>query len=774
MSSRFKNIRFFAAAALLAVLAAFSLDALAQTMPALNSSLTAAGPDGSVVNMNPGAADWSMKILRDIFGDISSPSASQNMLGAAMMKFNACIVVLGAAMFIFITTVGTLKTAEDGQVFGKSWSTVFIPLRVIMGNMMLVPTSSGFSAVQLAFMWLVGQGVGMADLVWSSAVNTYANNGGIQLAAQSAENSVTRRAMVSILESNVCNAVMSQKYPGVNFGVTPITLGANGQAVTNVGSAGSDPWAAQQQRWVNPKNTAVATGYMVVWGPRDANNGSGIARDYCGSVKLPGYQKQTVNNEVYDLAIETVQKAQLNGVMAATQTLQPIAIQIATNISDKLANDQNVDPDAVQKAMEAAPAIIASATDSYVQSVGYVANAAVSTLTDPITKSMTQDAGSAGWIGAGTWMFTIARAQTEINKLVQWTPQAKPPADMGEMGYDRAMAALVEQAAAPSWRDIEKGGGDPSAKDDGSLGSIMSNYIPNIKNLSRLVGDDPTSPKHPLVQIKNGGDWLMGLAETGIAVTTGVSVFGGKIFGAAGGIAGKVIGGGAEIGGVAAALVLSLLIPLLLLGIGMSIVIPFQPMIIWIGGVMGWVIVVAEAMIALPIWAAAHLHPEGHDIAGKASAGYLMLLEAVLRPVLMVFGLILAVFISKPMLSLLAIFFSRTVDSVQADSTTGIVTSVVVIGFYVAMCHVIVRRSFQLITIIPGVFNYIGGAGGRHDETRNLDAGMEGAVRGAGARGEAAAGAMMRQGKEVADQRKKEKADLIKSQEEKQNGSSKD
>jgi conjugal transfer/type IV secretion protein DotA/TraY len=48
--------------------------------------------------------------------------------------------------------------------------------------------------------------------------------------------------------------------------------------------------------------------------------------------------------------------------------------------------------------------------------------------------------------------------------------------------------------------------------------------------------------------------------------------------------------------------------------------------------------------VATPVWVAAHLHPHGESPASRQAAnGYMVLLELLVRPVFMIFGLIIAI-----------------------------------------------------------------------------------------------------------------------------------
>lgn len=79
----------------------------------------------------------------------------------------------------------------------------------------------------------------------------------------------------------------------------------------------------------------------------------------------------------------------------------------------------------------------------------------------------------------------------------------------------------------------------------------------------------------------------------------------------------------------------------LVIGFILAYVTPFMPMIYFFVAVSRWLSGLFEAMVAIPLWAIAHLRVNGPGLPGKdASAGYMLLLELVLRPTLIIVGLL--------------------------------------------------------------------------------------------------------------------------------------
>jgi hypothetical protein len=59
-------------------------------------------------------------------------------------------------------------------------------------------------------------------------------------------------------------------------------------------------------------------------------------------------------------------------------------------------------------------------------------------------------------------------------------------------------------------------------------------------------------------------------------------------------------------------------------------------------GVIGWLLVVGEALFMAPIWAFAHLEAEGEGMGQRAEKGYAFVMNLLLRPLVLVFGFAIA------------------------------------------------------------------------------------------------------------------------------------
>ena len=144
-----------------------------------------------------------------------------------------------------------------------------------------------------------------------------------------------------------------------------------------------------------------------------------------------------------------------------------------------------------------------------------------------------------------------------------------------------------------------------------------------------------------------------------------------------------------------------MMIGLFIFGVTLSTYVPMIPFITWVTSVVNWFVLVIEAVLAAPIWAAAHIHPDGHDAVGKGGEGYMMILSLIMRPALMLFGLITAMLLTQPITGFVNTAFMSAVSGVQADSMTGIVKFLAYVTIYVIFMTTIIHTVFSLIHWIP-------------------------------------------------------------------------
>ncbi len=131
------------------------------------------------LSLTPPAGDVSMVYLAELFGSVEGVlgGSGSQLFGQMMSIFNGAILALGSIFVFYTIIVGTLNTAHEGEFLGRQWSSIWLPVRSVLGVSILSPGVSGFSLIQVFVMWVIVQGVGAADKIWYSALD-YLNTGG--------------------------------------------------------------------------------------------------------------------------------------------------------------------------------------------------------------------------------------------------------------------------------------------------------------------------------------------------------------------------------------------------------------------------------------------------------------------------------------------------------------------------------------------------------------------------------------------------------------------
>ena len=181
----------------------------------------------------PSANDISLKIVGSIFGGLLD-SGGQDLLNAIKI-FNGCILILGGLLAGYTVLAGTMGTAHDGEMMGKKFSSVWIPIRYSIGTALLLPVvGGGYATIQALVMWLVVQGVGLADQVWDTFKTATVFNQKIKLPSKGKNSALqlTENAFLSYVciygnqrgideVPRVTEAVMKYKKT-YDFGITPV------------------------------------------------------------------------------------------------------------------------------------------------------------------------------------------------------------------------------------------------------------------------------------------------------------------------------------------------------------------------------------------------------------------------------------------------------------------------------------------------------------------------------------------------------------------------
>lgn len=144
-----------------------------------------------------------------------------------------------------------------------------------------------------------------------------------------------------------------------------------------------------------------------------------------------------------------------------------------------------------------------------------------------------------------------------------------------------------------------------------------------------------------------------------------------------------------------------LIVSMMGLGLMLSVYIPLIPTMVWTMAVLNWLLSVVEAVIAAPLFAAAHISPYGEEEIGTAGEGYRLLASLAIRPMLMVIAIFVAIGLCNAMAGVVNDTFMPMVAGAQSGSVVGIVKFVGIVSVYVLLMMGLTHACFALVHWLP-------------------------------------------------------------------------
>lgn len=377
---------------------------------------------------------------------------------------------------------------------------------------------------------------------------------------------------------------------------------------------------------------------------------------------------------------------------------------------------------------------IAAATSYYNATITNAVTTALATEMQSQGSSLSswqQQAQQVGWLYAGSFYYQMANTNKNdlstpylaVNTSDPSTPNGTYDVS-GAMGkyrnnYDAASTLMTimskaNQTPDPTTASMPTGA---SKLSDGlkASASEIGSYM------NTLTGQQT----NPLASMQSFGENILIAAQTLYAVFLTVSVALSMA-----GISVFALGTGVSAWAPIQALLLST-IPLILafcglmIGFGgmLAVYTPLIPFIVFTMAALGWFIGVIEAMVAAPLVAIGILSPGGqHEILGRAEPALMLLLNTMLRPSLMIFGMIFAMLLATVGIGVVNNTFQNVISNVFNNGTAlGPAELIFVLAAYTFLCITVLNKCFSLIHLIPErVITWIGGHAVQYGEGEAL------------------------------------------------------
>lgn len=669
-----------------------------------------------MISLDPASNDISVQFLTKILGagwsswaTGSSAAGAGGVLSAMFQTVNSALLMLGAGIMIYTHAVGAADMARTGQSKAGTWT--FLRQALSMFMLAPVPWASGLNILQVLVMLVTSWGIGLADAAWTSGVGYVASNGG-SIQAPSGIYPISRDVLAGMLKSGViAQGLANEGYTVTSYSVPTYSINT-----------------------ANP-DTGMTQG---------AQNGLVV-----------GYQATSAGAQVSPAAIGTVTvhctpalcAGVLQGLKAASADLQP-AITTAMGWTQS-GQDGAALPSGL---FDKAAGDYAAAVQAAVQANASAQNGGLSSQMAAFQSGAT----STGWAGAGFYFYQISRfneaasgqsialsygapdmtaingvvsssTNTALSVLSQYIDQQNANSFGGSAMVTGAGAGALSGGSCPKFTDGVWAAAScwlstPLLQANGTIIDGFTSSDPIIaiqqRSLSAMDGIEATWATWVVMNATaaTAKEAAQQTAEEGrsvplVGAVTGLPGAAASSF-AAGALAG--------IQSVAPIFWTVTWSGLALLSIG-AYYLPMLPAILFAVGVIAWVVLVLEMLVAAPLWAFSHVLPEGDGLMGQsARAGYFHALDIFARPLLMVFGLFLAILAVNAGAWFMGQGLQIAFASAMQGSVVGPISALAELVIIMVTIYLMANKSAHLISVVPGkVMRWIGQSMGVGDEIQD-------------------------------------------------------
>ena len=645
----------------------------------------------------PVSTDQSLGILNKLFGTTNWQSLYGQAIGISpgsvgtffhlLSAFDTVVFGFVALFITYITAISVMSTAHSGKAMGERYHTLWTPIRSAVAMILLAPIPGvGISAIQGILLMFVYFSIGGANLLATTATEYMAAHGGA-LSALTPQGGT--RLAEDILQS------MTTQHFFVTFEAQNTT--ENSMPV------------------FTPANAIWTQGIAAATGPAPEG-------EYVYTFSVPaGFQSGQFGRIV--IPCETQKGPMCTAKVAAIQqiagTLLPY-VQEVVNSAEAPAGATTVQPPTTGSAPTPTPAPpLAQAAEQYDAAVAAAVPAEIQVVSPRFAQAMSQlnqAIAHEGWVSLGSYYWQIGSANKALQKRVDAAP--------GWTGYDaqaigQSLGRFDQQRLAGILSEIAGAQVAANPRQPTGLWQAAVNRIFPVKagawyaqppaalllngdpiaNLQR-VGDDVMNAEGPIV-----GAYMLDRMTVGGAsrIGKGIPVVSGLID-----LAGGVARTAERVFGP---YLMMIVVSLTIIAAVWAYYIPAVPFILWTFGVVGWLILVIEALVASVLWAAGIATPEGEGLIGqKGEQGFQLFLNVMIRPSLMVLGFFASFLLIDSVGNWvgagISIFFAGENTGITAWNPLTWISSAALIAVIAVMLS---HKIFALITWVPdNVMRWVG------------------------------------------------------------------
>ncbi|MBL8510386.1 MAG: DotA/TraY family protein [Betaproteobacteria bacterium] len=728
---------------------------------------------------------------------ISIPMQEQSELITALFStYAGGIALFGTFIVIFFSIAGLVKTAHDGELFGKSWNTTWSIARLLSGAAMLAPLPNGLMVIQNIVLLVALWASGLANQATNAMADYHLKTLFAHLAGQSPTVQSLRDDAFNILKMHVCAKLVNQQYSKQNARLAMQTENKDN---------GETWYGYQEQGDYLAKGIYHCGAYVIQAAPAQApaDDAAAPGEFQLESTRFPlsVALRKNLKIETQKMADEVRNVRKTIGEQMASEggSLAGLADRIVGVYRDaQIQFDDNGKVSSTGNAGAFSAVVVIAflkdfnntvkALDEQVyNTIKTTYQTLVSSSDNNFFKKMRESFTSGGWMGLGSNYQMMYLVSSITNFASKQSYQRFDPAgrnalianspQIGGLGDRINTLDLAVDGAAAQVGASSIGLGDrenkalalcnKATKPTETIKTkadafLQTQYKPFSEVFSNVVGAVPNNiacamildPNgDPLMQIKRLGDQLATSSEELFTkkyamdktVAYLMSEDAKKV------LTPKRANEEAESAKASDQSISTFLTPISMAITGMSYAfstwIPMIPTVSFFFGSIGFIIAVVMTVIALPLWAAMHMTPTRNDsFIGSQTQGYLMLLSVMFRPLLTVMGLVFSFVLISPMLLGLntLIVPAMIANETIAGSATFFLLTVFQLILYWFIAQALITWCFTLPQGLPDqVLKVISAGTGDLGENRALSTAESSGTR-AGAAAQSVLGQMRR------------------------------
>ena len=698
---------------------------------------------GGLFNTANPDKDIAFRLMREVFGipelfGAVKQTAFHKALHVLLNFYNLAILLVAVLVFLYYVIVVVAETAQTGTPFGKRFSHIYAPFRLVIAIGLLVPLNHGLNASQYITLYAAKAGSGFATTGWTQFNNAVNNPLGAQTPSLIAE---TKAPDVEALVEFM-NVAVSCKLAYPIFDPD--------KKIEQMCAYKKDEKYIKMD--CDASSSKPVKDVKIIFGIEEGDTVIPTCGVVVQTINVP-MEESTTAGDPGNLHKEYIKAVKLLWELGLVEKMANAFVQARNSGGTPITHGKGYHPpgdhrkDIVMKAREE---IVKAVKQHYIDA------------RKNVDLKMRQEVKDLGWGGAGIWYNRIAQingayvtATLSMPTVERWPQVAqhvldqKKSADSRFQGCDMFQPNLADgkpvklergdkdKIYAAIFNDIYKYWTCDKARNasnyflDTMLSIFGLNGLMTIRDKATTKGADgkeTTVEVHPLAKLSALGKGLVESAVRSLGYAVGFSVLGGAV-----GVLSPHFGNALE---AASKMFVSIATIGLSIGFLTFYILPFLPFIYFFFAVGNWVKGIFEAMVGAPLWALAHLRIDGDGLPGKmAVKGYHLILEIFLRPILTVFGLLggMAIFTALAMI-LNEVFDLVVVNTagVNLEDTKdkGLGRHIVDVFFFTCLYAVILYMmavsSFKMINLVPNmILRWLGESvsafsDGAPDPTQNL------------------------------------------------------